>query len=510
MRHELEGRGWRFRTHSDRELLLTVYRQAGDGTPSLLNGRFAFIIWDSEKNRLTAAVDRMSRKPLYYAYIGKQFLIASEIKALLETGLPREIDERSLLDFLVLGVILDDRTLFKGIRKLLPGQILTIRREGLEVSHYWKPDFVEPAAAAGPETEDLLSHLLREALRVQLHNRGPIACRFQSHGASASVAFLISELLGGGLRTFSASWYWDYAPEEKSYIESASSLMGSQNTHVLLKTEQLIENLDRILWHLEDPVLAREAYALYFLTDRASLDVDVLLDTSGAAEIFEGGGLAREEISASLGAPFSANRIPQALWKENKILAGLLSHDVIRAVGDYEPTAALRDFLQARAGAPGNFDVAAELTLGLPSLLISWDKIAASLKLDVRHPLMDNSVISFALSLPCESEAPSMSRRELYGSVLKKLTRTSLFDRTRAENVQTPLAVSRGSATRDLVRKVLLDLKSRQRGLFDPAKLRVFLQKREIDSRQMYLLWKILCIEVLCKRYFDKLFLQRP
>jgi asparagine synthase (glutamine-hydrolysing) len=150
LRAELKSKGHQFYTETDTEVLLEAFAEWGSQCLSHLNGMFAFAVWDNRDRTLTLARDHAGIKPLYYAHKAEGngqagwFVFASEIKAILATGLvPRELDTESLHQFLTFLWAPDPKTLFKGIKTVPPAHVLTFRNEELNISEWWDVSFAE-------------------------------------------------------------------------------------------------------------------------------------------------------------------------------------------------------------------------------------------------------------------------------------------------------------------------------------------------------------------------------
>ncbi len=127
LRRELTAKGHHFRTHSDTEVLVHLYEEHGEALVHKLRGMFAFALWDGVQRRCLLARDRLGLKPLYYYHDREKLLFGSELKAILaHPDVPREIDIEALEDYLALGVITGEHSIFRDIRKLPPGHLLTI------------------------------------------------------------------------------------------------------------------------------------------------------------------------------------------------------------------------------------------------------------------------------------------------------------------------------------------------------------------------------------------------
>jgi asparagine synthase (glutamine-hydrolysing) len=130
LRRELTAKGHEFHTRSDTEVIVHLYEEHGDDLVHKLRGMFAFALWDGVRRRCLLARDRVGLKPLYYYHDHRKLLFGSEVKAILACpDVPREIDLEALEDYLSLGVVTGERSIFRGIRKLPPGHVLTIDQD---------------------------------------------------------------------------------------------------------------------------------------------------------------------------------------------------------------------------------------------------------------------------------------------------------------------------------------------------------------------------------------------
>ncbi len=160
LREELEQNGHKFQTNSDTEVIVHAYEDYGYECLKRFNGMFAIALWDTTRNELFLARDRMGIKPLYYARIDETVVFASEIKSILEhAGIKRAVNERALADYFILRYVPAPLTLFKGIRKLEPGCYMVVTEKGIEKKKYWSLEF-EPIHKSqdffyGKPTEDV-------------------------------------------------------------------------------------------------------------------------------------------------------------------------------------------------------------------------------------------------------------------------------------------------------------------------------------------------------------------
>src|SRR5262245_37220264 len=152
VRGELEQAGHRFRTRTDTEVIVHAYEEWGDESVHRFRGMFAFALWDAPRRRLLLVRDRLGVKPLYWAHVGNSVLFGSEIKAILASGLiDAEVNRRVLPELLSTRYVSGSETLFRGIHKLLPGQLLTFERGRIRIRQYWDVPVRGTERAARPE-----------------------------------------------------------------------------------------------------------------------------------------------------------------------------------------------------------------------------------------------------------------------------------------------------------------------------------------------------------------------
>ena len=175
LRHELEQRGHRFATRSDTESIVHLYEEFGEGCFARLRGMFAIALWDSRERKLLLARDRVGKKPLFYCADDKQILFGSELKALLANhGLSRDVDPHAICDYFSFGYVPAPKTIYRSVRKVLPGHYLVASGSGLRDQCYWDISFGKLETRTEEEWCELVRHELCEATRVRLMSDVPL------------------------------------------------------------------------------------------------------------------------------------------------------------------------------------------------------------------------------------------------------------------------------------------------------------------------------------------------
>ena len=294
IRSALERAGHRYRSRSDTETILHAYEEYGPGCLELFRGMYAFVIWDRRNQTLFAARDRVGKKPFYYYWDGRLFAFASEIKALLtHPDIQAKPEPAALPEYLSFGYLSGEQTMFRGIRKLMPGHHMSLRlRDGnLELSRpeqYW--DIPE---AAGEEAKDerewisRLRHGLEETVRLRLMADVPLGA-FLSGGLDSSlVTALVCRLRPGPVETFSVG-YRERAFSELGYAAEVSRYLGTVHREVVIDAEEFFGELPHLIWHEDEPICWPSSVSLYFVSRLASEHVKVVLTGEGGDELFAG------------------------------------------------------------------------------------------------------------------------------------------------------------------------------------------------------------------------------
>jgi asparagine synthase (glutamine-hydrolysing) len=171
LRAELEG-SWRFRSHSDTEVILAAYQRWGLECIDHFRGMFAFALWDGK--RLFCARDRLGIKPFYFATPGSDFVFASEVKALLPFLPDVATDPDALTEYLVFQYPISNRTLFRNVTQLLPGHALVVERGAVRTWRYWDVQYDADHGGSPAEFEERLRELVDESIGLHLRSDVPV------------------------------------------------------------------------------------------------------------------------------------------------------------------------------------------------------------------------------------------------------------------------------------------------------------------------------------------------
>jgi len=284
LRLDLKERGHRFSSRSDTEVLVHGYEEYGTDFFRRLDGIFAFALWDAGENRLFLVRDYFGVKPLHYHFDGKTLRFASEIKAILQDpSVLRAPDYQSLHYFLNLRYIPGDRTLFKGIRRLLPAHYMVYESGDIKMCRYFNLEKADHVPSNEAECIEGIRHYLREAVRKQKVSDVPLGVYLSGGLDSSALVALMAEISGGPVKTFSMGF--NEPTDELEDARIIAERYGTDHHEIQLSPDPL-RQFPEVIWHAEEP---KENVLQGFLLSRfARQDVKVCLGGLGGDELFAG------------------------------------------------------------------------------------------------------------------------------------------------------------------------------------------------------------------------------
>lgn len=294
LRERLEREGHtRWTTNSDTEVLLKSFALAGEEAVHGWNGMFAAALWDARGKRLTLVRDRMGVKPLYYSWDGRTLVFASEIKAILASGLVgRRVNLQAVWDYLTYRYVPGPETIWEGIRKLPPGHVLRFSAGAPpEEVCYWQSDVVgdEREARTEEEADKEFAALFLDAVELRLVASDVPVGVFLSGGLdSSAIAAAAVELGHRNFHTFSVGFDEGGDFSELPYARRVAAHVGAQYHEVLVNREQFLEALPGVVHAADEPLADLTLVPLLAVSRLAREDVKVVLSGEGSDEILAG------------------------------------------------------------------------------------------------------------------------------------------------------------------------------------------------------------------------------
>jgi asparagine synthase (glutamine-hydrolysing) len=540
LREELVGRGHRFRSRCDVEVIAHLYEDEGPDAVRRLEGMFAFALWDARRHRLVLGRDRLGIKPLYLAESPRGLLFGSEAKCLLAGGLEGRIDLQGLHDYLTLGYVPDPASIYAGVRQLPAAHVLVVdvAPEGVRrrLERYWS--LAGHATSAAPRrseaawAEELLG-TLREAVASHLMSDVPLGVFLSGGLDSGTIVALMHELGVAPIRTFTIG----FAERTYSELELARAVAQRYGTehHELVVRPDAATLLPRLVRHFDEPFADSTAIPVWYVSELARRHVTVVLCGEGGDEVLGGyqtyaaAKLARlyRRLPRALGAglvPAVVGRLPVSHervsfdYKAKRFVTGaylpdaaahlwwktVLAEDVKRTLyangtaARVAPTGRLYDALWDEAdGDPLDRLQYIDTSLYLPAdLLAKADRMSMAHSLEARVPFLDRRVVELGRRIP--------SRLRLRGVTTKHILRRAMAGRLPEpilrggkKGFNVPMSAWLAGELRDFAHDLLAPARLRRQGLLDPAAVGRLLEEhvsRRAD--RSHALWTLLVLSV--------------
>lgn len=540
LREELISRGHTFVTRCDTEVIIHLYEEEGAACVERLNGMFAFAIFDEVKQQLLLARDRAGIKPLYYSSDGASLSFASEAKALAETSAasPRP-DPKSVIDFFALSVFQGGRTAFQEISELEPAHVLTWDLEGPpRVERYWRPSYAQKTRLGGDELADAVSGLLTDAIRSHLISDVPVGT-YLSGGLDSSLVSAVARDYLPELNTFSAGFTGREKLDEREYAREVAADIGSVHHEVAVGPANMLANLQKIVWHMDEPTLSPGVYPYYFLCGLVADSVKVVLGGQGSDELFGGypryrmalleQGILRSARSGRLlhlaallneyrhryGLGGLRNELRRLFASDERriyeIVSGfhprrlphLFSAEFLSQAGGYDPFAEFSDSL---SGCDSD-DLIDRMLYNdfhnmLPSILRTEDRMSMAHSIESRVPFLDYRLVELAASIPSAAKVSGDEPKLILKQVSRGKVPPSIIDR-RKQGFTAPIESWFTGALGAEVREVLLGERACSRGIFSPPYVENVVSRFLGQGKDVWRIWSLVVFETWCRAYLD-------
>jgi len=563
-RRALAAMGVHFRSTSDTEVVLRLYERYGDDFVLRLRGMFALAIWDRRRGpgreRLVLARDHLGIKPLLYAEVGERIVFASELKALLASGLVAPtIDPTALRTLLTYGSILQPRTMLRGVSALLPGQRLIVEGGQTRLERYWSLGVDRIAglrSRAYGDQIDAVADVLEQSARLQLVSDVPLGA-FLSGGVDSSILVAVmTKALGTTVKTFSVGFADEGAAmDETADAQRMACHLGTDHTTSIVTGDDVRDRITAIAAALDQPSV--DGVNSYFVSLAARRSVTVAVSGTGADELFAGypwfitmaresERWAREPWRALAGSIVAAAARHPAFDRFLRRRGGGRVHRLRRGgfVGAYGetyqifgPVGAARLLAPevataAGAGAPPHRDLTRfdELSAGSTiervsglamrgyltnQLLRDIDAVSMSHSLEVRVPYLDPGVVDTVLSLPDAAKLGDVRAADPYGQtyresgakrVLIDVGRRWLpgdFDVQPKRGFAMPFDAWLRGRLGDVFDDTVDGRNARRRGLLDPSGVERVRDRFRRGETSWPEPWLLMMIELWCREVLD-------
>jgi asparagine synthase (glutamine-hydrolysing) len=539
LRNELRSRGHRFRSRSDTEVIVHAYEEWGASCPERFNGMFAFAVWDSPRQRLLLARDRLGIKPLFLYETLDGVVFGSELKAVLTAPwVPAEWDLAAVDQFLTYEYVPGPRSILRGVRKLPPATTIQFFRDAAPVERrYWR---LEPGVEYRSPSE--AAEALRERLSVSVRRRlladVPVGA-FLSGGMDSSTLVAVASALGGPpLETFTLG-FADASYDERQHAALAARHFATRHDECVVEPS-VVDLAERLARYLDEPFGDVSTFPTYLVSSQARRSVTVALSGDGGDELFAGYDQYRAHRWAhrlrwvTRGWPWRAvetllSAVPPSSRKKGAVnfakrfteglrhpadleharwwvFAGavqrrtLFSPDLRAALGDHDPLDHYRGRL-AEGAAMGFQGLQRQLYADITGYLVDdiltkVDRMSMAVSLEARVPFLDHEVVETAMRIPAAWKLRQGDSKwilkQAFGGVLPPS-----IPRRRKQGFSMPMKNWLRGPLQPMLRELTSAERVRDRGWFEPAEVQRLVREHVGGTaNHAHLLWCLMSLEL--------------
>ncbi len=557
LRRELIKKGVSFKSESDTEVLLHLYIEHGENCLHLLNGFFAFAIYDKQNERLFLARDRFGIKPLLYYLDDDKFIFGSELKALLAYKIPRKLDTISLFMYLQMNYIPGPHSILQKVRKIESGTFATIDIESNFSEHKYYQIHRPVDNEGSPSLSDY------ESVKVRLHSLMELAVKdrlvadvplgtFLSGGIDSSIITALAAKHKKDIQSFSIGFKDEPYFDETKYAELVAKKVKSKHTVFYLSNQDLLEHVFEVLDYMDEPFGDSSAIPVNILSKFTKEHVTVALSGDGADEMFAGYNKHYAEFRARnaglvnqllKGVSPLLDLLPQSrnskianlsrqinryskgaklkhkerYWKwasildeeeANYLLKERQQEKKQRASDEGFRYKKRKEMLLKTIRKTGDFNDVLYTDMNLvlkDDMLKKVDSMSMARSLEVRTPFLDHNLVDFAFTLPAEFKINSSSRKKILRDTFKSYLPDELYNRGKM-GFEVPLLKWFREDLRDLINNDLLkDSFIEEQGIFNldaikNLKLRLYSNNPKDTPATV---WAIIVFQYWWKKYMQ-------
>lgn len=539
----------KFNSTSDTEVLLNLFIRMGKDCLQHLNGFFAFAIFDNQKNEIFLARDRFGIKPLHIYSDHKMLLFASELKAILQFPIKKEIDYNTLALYLQLNYIPGNNSMLKNIQKLQPGSFAVIDSKGnFNTEKFYSIPYepgkkIAESEISYDDAKATLRKLVEESVQRRLVSDVPLGA-FLSGGIDSSIVTYCASKNVSQLNTFSIGFKDEPYFDETKYANLVAKKFGTNHTVFSVSNDEMFANIFSILDYIDEPFADSSAIAVYILSQKTREKVTVSLSGDGGDELFAGynkhkaeqrareknvlnfvmrsglplfkmfpksrhskfGNLFRQAQRYSEGLQLSS---AERYWRwcsfnSQADAVGLLKNKNL--ISDTELENRKQFVLEAvKDNGDLNDVLFADTQMVLTNdMLTKVDFMSMANSLEVRVPLLDYTVVDFAFSLPVSYKVDATVGKRILKDAFRNELPQELFNRPK-HGFEVPLLKWMRTGLRSLIEEDLLEKNFvEQQNIFDWNEIEKVKQKLFSNNPEDVhaTLWGLLVFQYWYKKYF--------
>jgi asparagine synthase (glutamine-hydrolysing) len=546
LRPAMIERGHRYRSSSDTETIIHLYEEFGPRGVKKLRGMFAYAIWDSRRRQIVIARDRLGIKPLYYVLKEDGALyFASEIKALVEARAIRpELNYDALADYAANRYTSGEETLFRGVKRLLPGHTLTWRDGEIEVDRYWNLSFKKPEERLSEaQYVERFGELFRKCVKSHLMADAPLGMFLSGGIDSSAIASVMSRLAREPIKTFSVA-FAERDSNELEYARAVALAFRTDHHEIVVSPEQFFDRLPALVYQEDEPIAYPSSVPLYFVSDLAAGRVKVALTGEGSDELLAGYNKYRVAIynlllgrgyerltpaplrgmiKRQIGRLNGASRARRALERTFLFMPAdirnvyfdnfavyspsrqrrLFTPEAYERMSDRDPYRASLSYVeQSEAETLLDKLLAADMKTYLHELLMKQDQMSMAASLETRVPFLDHKLVEFAARMPDAMKLRGWTTKYVLRRAMRDVLPPQILTRKKM-GFPTPVGAWFRGPFRRVIDEYVLSERALSRGVFDQSYAREIAARHAAGENHTERLWMLVNFEIWQRRFFD-------
>ncbi len=539
----LSEKGHIFENRSDTETILHLYDEYGRDCVDHMRGMFAFAIWDTNRRELYIARDRFGVKPLYYVHDSEgNLFFASEIKSLLEAeAIKPEVNYNALPDQFANHGTSGDETLYRGVKRLLPGHTMVWKDGRLEIREYWDLAFEPKEHLSDVKYIQEWRELFRESVRLRLMADVPLGMFLSGGIDSSAIAGIMSRMVGERIKTFSVGFH-EREANELEYARLVSETFGTDHHEIVITPDEFFEALPNLVWHEDEPIGFIASVPLYFVSKLAAEHVKVVLTGEGADETLAGYGRYKKALKLlsygdkyeSLTPAFLRDAVrggvatlPGSLNQKLKrtflsreadienlffdnfsvfsrsMQASLFSADTRSRIQDLDPYTRQNRWIE-KVHAEDTLDklLYADTKTYLHELLMKQDQMSMAASIESRVPFLDHKLVEFTARMPHEMKLRGGTTKWILREAMKGILPDEIIDRKKM-GFPVPVGNWFRGPFKHIIDEYVLGSRAMDRGIFDPKFVTSLVARHNAGENHDERLWSLLNFEIWQRRFID-------
>ena len=541
-RAELTAKGYKFQTHCDTETILHLYEEYGAKCVEKLRGMFAFAVWNRREKSLFIARDRLGVKPLYYVHDEQgNLFFASEIKSLLQANaIKPEINYNALPDQLANHGTSAEETLFKNVKRLLPGHILLWHDGKITIEQFWDVSF-EPKQEEKSDKDfvDEWRELFKESVKLRLMADVPLGMFLSGGIDSSAICAMMAQMVSEPIKTFSVG-FKEREANEFEYARIVSKAFKTEHHEITITPKQFFNELPNLVWHEDEPLGFIASVPLYFVSLLAQSYVKVVLTGEGSDEILGGYGRYQKTLTLlrygkkyeTLTPNFLRNivknnveNLPMSqklkrtflsrsadienLYFDNfaiftkQMQEKLLTTETKARISEKNPYNELQNWLE-QTDAQDLLDqlLYADTKTYLHELLMKQDQMSMAASIESRVPFLDHKLVEYTAKLPQKFKIRRKETKWILREAMKGILPEEILTRSKM-GFPVPIGNWFRGEFKHIVDEYVLGERSLSRGIFEPDFVREIVQRHNAGEDHAERLWFLVNFEIWQRRFID-------